>query len=110
MKQKVTGFYHAHGYNVWLMEGGDVVRELYSAGNSPYDSTTMVPIERGESIGTLAEWCEQTGSELAEDIGAIDRNASWPATYIDWEAAADSLKADYSSIDFNGEDYWIRSY
>jgi hypothetical protein len=30
--------------------------------------------------------------------------------FIDWDAAADSLKADYSSINFNGEDYWIWSY
>ena len=47
--------------------------------------------------------------ELAEDIGAVDAHAAWPARHIDWEAAADALKADYSSIDFDGIDYWIRS-
>lgn len=46
--------------------------------------------------------------ELAEDIGAIDREASWPAYHIDWEAAAEDLKMDYSQYEFNGEIYWAR--
>lgn len=47
--------------------------------------------------------------ELASDIGAIDRNAKWPLSHIDWEAAADELKMDYTAIDFDGVEYWIRS-
>jgi hypothetical protein len=47
--------------------------------------------------------------ELADDIGAIDSNASWPCDCIDWEKAADQLKMDYSSIDFDGVEYWVRS-
>jgi len=46
--------------------------------------------------------------ELAGDIGAIDANAGWPARHIDWEAAADELKQDYTSVDFDGETYWMR--
>ena len=46
--------------------------------------------------------------QLAEDIGAIDSNASWPLTRIDWEAAANDLKVDYTEVDFDGESYWIR--
>jgi len=46
--------------------------------------------------------------ELAEDIGAIDRDAKWPNTCIDWEQASDELKMDYTQVDFDGVAYWIR--
>jgi hypothetical protein len=46
--------------------------------------------------------------ELAVDIGAIDSNARWPMTHIDWEAAADELKMDYTSVEFDDVTYWVR--
>lgn len=51
------------------------------------------------------EYAEQ----LADDIGAIDRNARWPVNCIDWEEAARELQYDYTEVDFDGEAYWIRS-
>lgn len=51
---------------------------------------------------------EDYARQLAEDIGAIDEDARWPACYIDWEAAADALQMDYTSVDFDGITYWIR--
>jgi hypothetical protein len=53
----------------------------------------------------FAEYAE----ELADDIGAIDSDARWPLNHIDWDAAADELKQDYSSVDFDGVEYWVRS-
>lgn len=47
--------------------------------------------------------------ELAEDIGAIDIDASWPHTCIDWDKAADDLRNDYTCITFDGEDYLYRA-
>jgi len=47
--------------------------------------------------------------QLAEDIGEISRSDHWPNTCIDWEQAANELKNDYSCIDFDGVEYWIRS-
>ena len=47
--------------------------------------------------------------ELAEDIGAVSRDAGWPGCHIDWDAAADALKMDYTCVTFGGVDYWIRS-
>lgn len=52
---------------------------------------------------------EDYARELAEDIGAIDREAGWPATCIDWEEAADQLKVDYFSVEYKGMTFWIRS-
>ena len=46
--------------------------------------------------------------EYAEDIGAINSDASWPANCIDWEQAARELRMDYTSVSFDGVDYWIR--
>jgi hypothetical protein len=47
--------------------------------------------------------------ELAEDIGAINRDAQWPLSYIDWEAAAEALKMDYGTADLDGVTYYYRS-
>lgn len=52
---------------------------------------------------------EDYAQELAEDIGAIGSNMQWPLMYIDWNAAAEALKQDYSSVDFDGVEYWGRS-
>ena len=46
---------------------------------------------------------EAYAREMAEDIGA-----TWPNDHINWEAAADALKQDYTSADFGGVEYWVR--
>ena len=51
---------------------------------------------------------EEYARELADDIGAIDANASWPLGCIDWERAASELQQDYTSVDFDGVTYWTR--
>lgn len=51
---------------------------------------------------------EDYAREMAEDIGAVQADAEWPAYCIDWERAANDLRIDYSSVDFNGETYWYR--
>lgn len=52
---------------------------------------------------------EDYARELAEDVGSYDRNASWPLNCIDWEQAARELQQDYTSVEFDGVTYWIRS-
>lgn len=47
--------------------------------------------------------------ELAEDIGAIGRDLPWPVCHIDWDAAADALKIDYTAIEVGGYTYWTRA-
>lgn len=51
---------------------------------------------------------EDYARELAEDIGATDKEISWPHTCIDWEQAARELQMDYTSVDFDGVTYWVR--
>lgn len=46
--------------------------------------------------------------QLAEDIGAIGREAQWPLSFIDWDGAAEALKIDYSEIEIDGTTYLYR--
>ena len=46
--------------------------------------------------------------ELAEDLGAIDSNATWPNNCIDWDRAARELQFDYSSVDVDNVEYFYR--
>ncbi len=46
--------------------------------------------------------------DLAEEIGAIKFDYSWPVSHIDWDAAADALKMDYSAVDLDGVTFWTR--
>ena len=51
---------------------------------------------------------EKYAQDLAEDVGAIDRDAAWPTSCIDWGQAARELQMDYTCVDFDGVEYWIR--
>lgn len=51
---------------------------------------------------------EDHAREMAEDTGAISRDAEWPNNHIDWPAAARELQQDYSSVKFNGVTFWYR--
>jgi antirestriction protein len=46
--------------------------------------------------------------QLADDIGAINANATWLNNHIDWEAAAHELAQDYTEVEFGDVTYLIR--
>lgn len=54
------------------------------------------------------EWVEYA-EQLADDLGMVDSDSSL-RFYIDWEKWAEDLKMDYSSFDFEGTTYYVRSY
>lgn len=51
---------------------------------------------------------EDYAQELADDIGAVNTDASWPNNCIDWERAARELQMDYTSVEIDGVTYWTR--
>lgn len=51
---------------------------------------------------------KEYAQQLADDIGAIPRDASWPCTCIDWDQAAHALQQDYTAVEFDGVTYWVR--
>jgi hypothetical protein len=53
---------------------------------------------------------EDYAREMAEDThGKAVREATWPFTCIDWEQAARELAMDYSTVEYQGESYYVRS-
>lgn len=62
--------------------------------------------EHGETL-IRDSYFNEYAEQLAEDIGAISKNMTWPACHIDWDAASDTLKQEYMSVDFAGVEYWI---
>lgn len=53
---------------------------------------------------------EDYARELAEDLGIIDgRENAWPTNFIDWEAATNALRVDYTEVTFEGDKYLIRT-
>lgn len=51
----------------------------------------------------FTEYCQ----DLAEDIGAVGVNVHW--IVIDWDATADNLKADYTTVTYQGTDCLVRA-
>lgn len=45
---------------------------------------------------------------LADELGYMDKNTTWPYNHIDWEAAANELLIDYTSTEFDGVTYYYR--
>ena len=63
----------------------------------------------GESL-IPADGFADYARDLAEDLhGNAIRDAAWPFDHIDWEAATDDLKSDYSSVEYQGTTYLFRS-
>ena len=54
------------------------------------------------------DYFQEYAQELAEDLGYKMSEQSWPLTHIDWEAAAEALLMDYTSVEFDGVTYWYR--
>lgn len=46
--------------------------------------------------------------EMLHDIGEFPRDIPWYIE-IDWDSTAQNIKMDYTTIDFDGEPYYIRS-
>lgn len=86
----------------------DEAYELYALKRLEEEASGFGDWEYG---GTLIRdsYFEAYARELAEDIGAISGEEGWPLGCIDWERAADQLRQDYTSIEFNGVTYWVRS-
>lgn len=51
---------------------------------------------------------KQYAMDFAEDIGAIPKDNAWPCTCIDWDQAASELQMDYTSVEIDGQTFWIR--
>jgi hypothetical protein len=91
------------------------------ATGEPEDAAELAALEAlaAEASGYASDWehgetlirddyFKTYAMELAEEIGAVDANASWPNTCIDWDQAARELRMDYTGVEFDGVTYWTR--
>ena len=97
-----------------LNEATTALEDWQADNQEEFDALNQLKDEIGSewSYGvTLID--EDDFTEYAEDLasdlyGEQVRNASWPFCHIDWEAAADSLRMDYSQVDYLGTTYLYR--
>lgn len=78
------------------------LKELDDAGSNSADDWQF-----GETL-IRDSYFKDYARELADDIGATNSESTWPNNYIDWDAAADALQQDYTSIEFDGVTFWVR--
>jgi hypothetical protein len=60
-------------------------------------------------VAVRDSYFERYARQEAEDCGLIKDDATWPNNCIDWTEAARQLQQDYSCIDYDGVEYWVRS-
>lgn len=64
--------------------------------------------QHGEAL-IRDSYFEEYAEELARDIYGSDIDSGkWPFYCIDWDRAARDLKQDFTCVDFDGVEYWIR--
>ena len=75
---------------------------------------------KDEAMNCTSEWddgatfineayFETYAREFAVDIGAVNPGAQWPLDCIDWAEAAEELKQDYATAEFDGQDFYVLS-
>jgi hypothetical protein len=62
----------------------------------------------GEGTLIHEDYFETHAQQIAEELGYIKREAQWPYTHIDWEAAARDLQHDYTVIEWDGVTFYTR--
>lgn len=96
-------------------EATQLPKDQHAALNSIVAEVKRIEAEMGaetfsEDDELIRENCFQEYAEqLAEDLGAIDGDAKWPMSCIDWPRAARELQHDYSAIQIAGATYFFRS-
>jgi hypothetical protein len=89
----------------WLKENEEEYNALKALDDDASDYCDWV---HGETL-IHEDYFTKYAEELASDIGAVDRNASWPLNHIDWDAAAEQLKDDYTPVDFYSSTFYVRT-
>jgi hypothetical protein len=103
---ELESYYNAEAFADNLDE--DEREELLVLKSLAEEAENVCSWEDGETMihdTYFREYAEQ----YADDIGAVGTENQWPLTHIDWEAAADDLQQDFSSVDYDGQTFWVRS-
>lgn len=109
-------------YGRWMLDDPDEydndamgylrsLAEQFGFSGNGTDEEAIEALEDSSLDPTLIadDYFQDYARELAEEIGAIPSDYSWPASHIDWKAAADALRMDYTNYTYGGVQYWGRS-
>ena len=80
----------------------EVLKALNEAGQE-----NCVDWDYGEAL-IRDDYFKNYAQSLAEDCGLIDDDIIWPTNCIDWDQAVSELQMDYTTINYDGVEYWIR--
>lgn len=94
--------------NLKMIDVSDETSELKALNDLAEEGSYTSDWHHGTSL-IADEYFEEYAKQFAEDVGYVKRDVNWPYTHINWEAAADELKQDYFSVEYEGTTYWIRS-
>jgi hypothetical protein len=72
------------------------------------ESEGITDWQYGEAL-IREDYFTEYARQLADDIGAVNADAEWPNSYIDWERAAEALKQDYTEVEYRGVTYYMRA-
>jgi antirestriction protein len=85
--------------DVWeWLELDEEDRELLAAYRDCTSNDTATIEDARDAFQGVHDTERDFAQQLAEDIGAIKEDASWPYSCIDWEQATRELMMDYSSV------------
>jgi len=107
----------------WWLENCEDYRDLVDAlaewdGDNADELTALVELDKegsdvagdwthGETLVRYSYWVDYC-QELCEDVGDLPKNIP-SYIEIDWEATAKNLAQDYSTIEWDGVEYYVRS-
>jgi len=88
-----------------MAKEGNYEAEVYQAyiDNVGEEYATLEDIE--EAYAGQFDSDEEFAQDMAEQLGSIDKDVSWPYTCIDWEQASSELMYDY----FEEGGYYFRN-
>lgn len=89
----------------WDTDNADELRNLESLA---YEADGSGDWKYGETL-IRDSYFEDYARQIADDVCDMTSAKQWPFTCIDWAEAARELQQDYTSVDFDGKTYWIRS-
>lgn len=96
----------------WALDWPDDAAELAALKAFAEELSGYLPDWRHGETLIRDDYFTTYAQELAEDCGDMPKTeGGWPMQFvtIDWDAAADALKQDYTSAEWDGVTYWGRS-
>jgi hypothetical protein len=82
----------------WDEEFGDELKKLRELDGDIGRDTTLIN----------DTYFEDYARQLHADINGSDKEDTWPYSCIDWTAAADALKQDYTTLEWDGGTFHCR--